>query len=230
VLALAAAPGTADAQMIGGHRYLYLSADRLEHAPGLDGRPMLLEADAWYGGSYNRLWIKVEGGAELEGGDGELEAQALYSRLIAPYWDAQIGVGVDAAWDPLRRARGHLAVGIQGLAPYWFEVEAMLYVSHEGDVSASLEAAYDLLVTQRLVLESEAEVQGAFHDQLRWGIAQGVSVADWGVRARYEVVRELAPYVGWAWSRSFGRTARLRREAGKPAQEGSLVAGVRVWY
>jgi len=230
VLGLTGLAESASAQMMDQARYLFLFADNLEQAPGLSGRPIRLEADAWYGGSYDRLWMKVDGDAETNRSEGEVEVQALFSRLVAPYWDVQIGVRVDATWGDDSRTRTHLALGLQGLAPYWFEVETTAFVSAAGDVSASLQASYDLLVTQRLVLEPEFEVRASIQGQPEWHLGSGLNDTELGLRLRYELRREFAPYVGYVWVRSFGATADLRRAAGGTSRQGSLVAGLRMWY
>jgi copper resistance protein B len=221
----------AGAQVMDRARYLFLYADNLEQAPGLAGRPVRLEGDAWYGGSWNRLWIKLDGDVATDGPDeGEIEVQALFSRLVSPYWDLQAGLRVDARWGESDRARPHLGVALQGLAPYWFEVESALFVSAQGDVSASLQASYDVLLTQRLVLEPEVEVDAAFQDVPEWGVGAGLTSTELGLRLRYEIRREFAPYVGYVWRRSYAGTADLVRAAGGTPRGSSLVAGVTMWH
>jgi copper resistance protein B len=219
------------AQVMDQARYLFLYADKLEQAPGLPGRPLRLEGDAWYGGSWNRLWIKLDGDVATRGPEeGEIEAQALFSRLVSPYRDLQAGIRVDGRWGEGGRARPHLAVALQGLAPYWFEVESALFVSARGDVSGSLQARYDVLFTQRLILEPELDVGASLQDVPEWGVGAGITHAELGLRLRYEVRREFAPYVGYVWRRSFSGTADLLRTAGDPPRQGSLVAGVTMWH
>ncbi|HZD04404.1 MAG TPA: copper resistance protein B, partial [Longimicrobiales bacterium] len=227
---LGATARPASGQVMDQARYLLLMADHLEQAPGLSGRPVRLEGEAWYGGIWNRLWMKLDGDADTRGGEGAFEAQALFSRMISPYWDAQIGARVDAAWGDESRSRTHLALGLQGLAPYWFEVESTLFVSSGGDVSLRLKGSYDLLLTQRLILEPDLEVSASFQDQPDWGLASGVNDTQLGLRLRWEIRRELAPYVGYFWHRSFGGTADLRRDSGLPWRDGSVVMGLRMWY
>ncbi len=229
-LLVAGAAGRASGQTMDRTRYLFLFADNLEQANGLAGSPIRLEGDAWYGGSYNRLWMKVDGDVGTSGKSGELETQALFSHLVSSYWDIQAGVRVDQAWGDERRTRTHLAVGLQGLAPYWFEVETALFVSTAGDVSASLQVSYDLLFTQRLVLEPEVELNASFQAVPAWGTASGFTDTELGLRLRYEVRREFAPYLGYVWQRNLGGTADLLRASGDPWHRRSLVAGVRMWY
>lgn len=226
VLLAGAMASPMSAQTMDRARYLYLFADNLEQATGFAAKPVRFEGDAWYGGSYNRLWVKLDGDVGTHGdGQGEVEIQALFSHLVSSYWDLQAGVRVDRAWGDLGRTRSHLALGLQGLAPYWFEVEAALFISTSGDVSANLQASYELLFTQRLILEPEIEVNVP-----AWGVASGFTDTEVGLRLRYEFRREFAPYLGYIWQRSFGGTADLRRNAGEPLHRRSLVAGFRMWY
>ena len=204
--------------------YTYVSFDELEYRGGSEERPVEFDALAWIGGDFNRLWVKVDGEQSTRGGTGEVEGQLLYGLVIAPFWDFQAGLGIDTRFGGgERRARGLLAIGLQGLAPYWFEVESALFVSHEGDVSARVQASYDLLFTQRLILEPELELDLAVQDVPELGVASGVSAVGVGARLRYEIVRELAPYVGVSWLRRAGVAADAERGT-------SLVAGLRWWY
>jgi len=230
LLALAGTAGPAAAQVMDQARYLFLYADRFEQAPGYSGQPMRLGAIGWYGADYNRLWLKVDGTADTRGGQGEGEVQALLSRIVAPYWDAQVGVRLDGMWGGENRVRPQLALGLQGLAPYWFDVETALFVSPAGDVSARVQASYELLFTQRLMLEPDFELNAALQDQPDWGVGAGLSNAELGLRVLYEIRREFAPYAGFVWQWSVGRTADFARTAGAPLRQSSLVIGVRTWY
>jgi copper resistance protein B len=218
------------AQTMDQMNYLFLMVNDLEQAPGFGEKPILLDAEGWYGGDFNRLWVKLAGEASTRESEGDVEAQLLFSRLVSPWWDLQMGVRVDHAWGGGGQTRPHLALGIQGLAPYWFEVESSVFVDSDGNVSAELGAAYDILLSQSLILEPEIEVGLAVQDVPAWGIGSGVHDFELGARLRYEIKREFAPYVGYTWHRSFGDTADLMRAVGGPYREGSLVFGVRAWY
>ena len=224
------APAPGHAQTMDQMNYLFLMVNDLEHARGLSERPVVLDAEGWYGGDYNRLWMKLEGDASTLESEGEIEGQLLFSRLVAPYWDLQAGVRVDHAWGGGGQTRPHLALALQGLAPYWFEVETSLFLDVDGNVSGAFSAGYDMLLSQSLILEPELEVGVALQDVPEWGIASGVHDLELGARLRYEIIRELAPYVGYVWHRSFGDTAELLRAAGAPYREGSFVFGIRAWY
>ncbi len=212
-------------------RATFLLAEVLEYAPGAADRPVRYDLLGWTGGASNRLWAKAEGEHGTRSGSGRSEFQLLYGRLLTPWWDGQLGLKLDARYGEGRtRTRTSLAVGIQGLAPGWFEVEPTLFVSQDGDVSASLKASYDLLITQRLVLQPRLETSLAVQKVSKFGVGSGLNDADLGFRLRYEFRREIAPYVGVSWQRSFAGTAELARAAGEVTSERSLVAGMRVWY
>jgi copper resistance protein B len=204
--------------------------DQLEYAPGAADRPLSLDAMGWIGGAYNRLWFRAEGEQLTTESVGEGEAQLLYGRVIAPFWDALVGVRVDQRWGDGGATRAHLAIGLEGLAPYWFELAPTLFVSQDGDLSARLEAEYEILLTQRAVLTPELELNAALQEVEEWGTGAGLNDTELGFRLRYEIKREFAPYVGWQWHRRLGATADLARTEGEPVSDGAFVAGLRVWF
>ncbi|MDX1492862.1 MAG: copper resistance protein B [Longimicrobiales bacterium] len=219
------------AQTMDDHIYTYVAFDELEWAPGASERPVEYDGEMWVGGDYDRLWLKADGEQSTLEAEGHFEFQALYSRATTPFWNVQAGLGVERRYGPVGSGtRGLVTMGIQGLAPYWFHSEAFVVVSHEGDVSARLEAAYDILFTQRLVLEPEIELSASVQDVPEWGIGSGLSDMELGARLRYEIVREFAPYVGISWTRRFGDTADLARAAGGSVSEANFVAGLKWWY
>lgn len=224
--ASAVATGPAAAQTMDDHVYTYVAFDELEYAPGFGERPVEYDGQAWIGGDYDRLWLKARGGHSTLATAGGVEVEALYSRTASAFWNLQAGLRMDRGYGEGGGAtRGLVALGVEGLAPYWFEVESFVYVSHEGHVSARLEAAYEMLFTQRLVLEPEVELGLAAQDVPTFGVASGLDELELGARLRYQIVRELAPYVGISW-------VRERRPEGpvRSVSEGSFVAGLRWWY
>jgi copper resistance protein B len=232
LLAAAAAPQKVQAQVFDDHIYTFVLFDRLEYVPGVPEEPIGLEVTSWTGGDINRLWLRAEGEQSTVSGldgEGEAELEALYGRLISPFFDVVGGVRVDTRWGEGAEVRAHLAAGLQGLAPYMFEVEPTLYVSQYGDVSAELAAAYHILFTQRLVLEPELEMSAALQEVSEWGVGSGVNDLGLGLRLRYEFHRKFAPYIGYQWDWTFGETADLTRAAGGDASSGTFVFGVRVW-
>jgi len=181
----------------------------------------------WFGGDIDRLVVKTEG----EGGFGDrveaAEVQALYSRALDPYWNLQAGVRQDLG---AGAKRTYAALGVEGLAPYWFDVEGTLFLSDKGDVLARAEAWYDQRITQRAILQPRVELNLAAQDMPGSRIGAGLSTAELGVRLRYEIRRELAPYVGLSWERRYGATARYARSDGDRTGGVSLALGVRAWF
>ncbi|MGK2887557.1 MAG: copper resistance protein B, partial [Rhodococcus sp. (in: high G+C Gram-positive bacteria)] len=156
------------------------------------------EAQGWIGGDFNKFWWKNEGKAVFDGSDeGETESDLLFSRLITPFWDFQVGAQYANEWrkdDYEDRWSGVIA--LQGLAPYKFELDNSLYISEDGDVTFEIEAEYDLRVTQRLVLQPRAEVGFAFQDIPERSLGAGMTDVKLDLRLRYEIKREFAPYFG----------------------------------
>jgi len=202
-----------------------LLLDRLESFAGKDAHGQSWEAEGWYGNDTDKVWLRSEG--EREGGrprDGD--AEAFWSHAVAPFWDTQIGVRRDIGQGPKRT---WAAVGVQGLAPYWFEVEATAYAGSQGRTAARVRVEYELLLTQRLVLQPELEAQAYGKDDPERGIRAGVSRVEGGLRLRYEIRRSVAPYVGVAWEHLTGGTADLARADGRRVTDRRWVAGIRIW-
>ena len=192
-----------------------------------DGREgYLWDLQGYYGGPTSRFWFKSEG----EGSFGEriedAEVQALYSRAFAPFWDVQAGVRQDLAGPDTTYA----VIGVQGLAPYLFEVDAAVFVSHRGDITARIEAEVDQRITQRLILQPRAEVNLAAQDVPRLGIGAGLDKVEVGVRLRYEIIRELAPYIGIEQSWRVGNSADFARARGEDPSVTNYLVGIRFWF
>ncbi len=185
------------------------------------------DAEAWYGGDINRLTVKSEGEGVFREGIESVETQLLYSRAVGPYFNAQAGIRQDFGPGP---DRTYATIGFEGLAPYWFEVEGALFLSNKGDLLARLEGYYDQRITQKLILQPMAEVNFAVQDVPETGTGSGLSDVELGLRLRYEIVKEFAPYVGVEWARKVGDTARFARAAGEDADSFSLVLGVKGWF
>lgn len=224
-----AAPAPVDAQVMDNEIYSFVRLEQAEYRSSPSADPFVYDAQAWVGGDYHRLWLRAEGERGRDN-EGLFEGQALISRLVRPFWELQAGLRLDrATGDEEAATRTFLAVGLQGLAPYWFEVSSFLFVSHKGDVSGRLETTYDLLLSQRLILEPDVRIDVAIQDAPAFGVGSGLSSMELGARLRYEIVREVAPYVGWTWDGLFGGTADLAREASRPTRFGSWVFGLRLW-
>jgi copper resistance protein B len=200
--------------------------DQLEWQTGGGSNAFSWDTKGWVGQDRNRLWFRTEG--DRAGGRTEqAQTHLLYGRAVARWWDVTAGVRVDTLPNTPRTA---LALGVQGLAPYWFEVEASAYVEPSGRTHVRVETEYDLLITNRLVLQPlvEFEVYGrADRERL---IGTGLSTGELGVRLRYEFRREFAPYLGVVWSRRFFGTADLARAAGEEVAGTRLAVGLRTWF
>lgn len=212
---------------VGGMGYSLVTIDLLEVGFQKGGESYRFEGEAFTGGNINRFGVKFEG----EGAFGEriddLELQALYSRAIAPYWNLQAGVRYDIKPDP---SRTYLVAGVEGIAPYWFKVNAAGFVSNKGEVRARVEASYDQRITQSLILQPRIEANIAFQDIRALGVGSGLTDFEAGLRLRYEIEQEIAPYIGVEWRKQTGATARFSRIAGEDAETISLVAGIRIWF
>jgi len=211
----------------GGMAFSQLMLDRLEYRMGKGADGYHWEGEGWIGGDINRFAFKTEGEGAFGGPLERAEVQALYSRAIDPWFNLEAGVRHDIRPDP-RRTYG--VVGIEGLAPYWFEVSAQAFLSNRGDAHLRLEGSYDQRISQRLILQPAAEINVAAQDVPELGIGSGVSDVELGLRLRYEFAREFAPYVGVNWERKLGDTARFARADGERASATSLVMGVRFWF
>lgn len=202
-------------------------AERLEYSSGDSEDAAVWEAQGWLGTDINKLWMKTEGEYVQSEGFEEAEVQLLYSRAVSAFWDVQAGIRYDIEPTP---NRAHLAIGALGLAPYWFEMDAALFLSEEGGLTARLEAEYELSLTQRLILQPRVELNLSADADEELGIGEGLfdSVAE--LRLRYEFRREFAPYIGVSWGGDFGGTADLVKKEGRDATGVSLVAGFRFWF
>lgn len=203
-----------------------LLIDQFEAFDGNGASGQTWEAEAWYGNDDNKLWLRTEG--ERSHGrldDGDIEA--LWNHNIATYWSSQLGVRQDLGEGPNRH---WAAFGVQGLSPYWFELEATGYVGDGGRTAARLRAEYEVLFTQRLILQPEFEVNLYGQSDPARRIGSGLSDAQLGLRLRYEVSRQFAPYVGVVWTSRYGRTADFLRDDHQPVFDRQWIAGIRLWF
>jgi copper resistance protein B len=201
--------------------------DRIEARIRDDRDGYLWDAEGWYGGDIDKLWLKSEGEGAFGGKPDQVEVQALWSHAVTPWFDAQAGLRYDFRPDP---ERAHLVVGAKGLAPYFFEIDAAAFLSDEGDLTARLEAEYDQLITQRLVLQPRAELNAAAQNVDEIGVGSGLSSVEAGLRLRYELTPEFAPYLGVGYERKLGETADFARADGEDAGSWSILLGLRTWF
>ncbi len=202
--------------------------DQLEGRTSRYGSQLRWDGEGWIGTDMNRLWVKSEGfrdKATVSDGDHE----ALYDRPIPRmrYFDAQVGVRADLDSGP---ARAWAAIGLEGMAPYFFEFAPTLYVRDGGNVAGRLTSSYDLLLSQRWIVQPEAELNFYSKDDPGRRIGSGLSELDAGVRLRYEVRRKFGPYIGFACNGKYGNTAGYSRQVGESASNSSFVFGLRLWY
>ena len=211
----------------GAMPHFFVMTDRLEYRSGSDEDGLTWDAQGWYGGDIDKVWVKTEGEySETDSAFEDAELEVLWSRAISPFFDFQLGLRHDFEPDGL----SHAVIGLHGLAPYWFEIDAAAYLSEDGDLTTAFEAEYEWLFTQRLVLQWRGELQAAFGDIPERQLGAGLTSVDTGLRLRYEVAREFAPYVGVEYSRSLGQTADLVEAAGSDNDDFSVIAGVRFWF
>lgn len=200
--------------------------DKLEWRRDQSSERVFLDAKGWVGQDVDRLWFRTEGDA-FDGTVQAARAHLLYGRAIARWWDFVAGVRQD--WRP-DRMQTWAAVGLQGLAPYFFEVELTAYVGAGGHSHVRLETDYDLLLTNRLILQPTVEVEIVGKQDLARQVAPGLSSGEAGLRLRYELRREFAPYVGVMWSRRFSGTAALVAASGRATSNRALTVGGRLWF
>lgn len=225
-------PTATFAQVNDNQIFKQIIVDQLEYRTNEGQEAVRWDAQGWVGFDFDKIWIKTEGQRKVSNdSDGEAELHVLYSRAISPFWDLQAGWRYDELYEDgpdLSRSFGVL--GIQGLAPYWFEIEAALFLSEDADVSARLTATYELLFTQRLILQPRLEINAAASSEPRFGVGKGINDLGLGLRLRYEIRREFAPYVGMEWTRILGETADLARQDGDDTSLYSFVSGVRLYF
>jgi copper resistance protein B len=211
------------------HNFGSLRVDRLERAYANDDNSSNLTAydvQAWFGRDIDKLVVKAEG-SHAQGHLQDARSELLWGHAIASYWDTQLGVRFDNGTGPSRK---WLAAGIQGLAPYWFDVDATLYLGESGRSALRLSAEYDLLITQKLILQPRFEAAAYGKRDPAWELGSGLATGSLGLRLRYEINRQFAPYVGVERSAKYGETADMATAEGRPRMETRWVAGLRMWF
>lgn len=210
----------------GSSRHSFWLLDQLEAVDASEGTEISWDAIGWVGSDLNRLWLRSEGSA-LDGSVENGQIEALYGRAVLPWWDVVAGVRQDFGDGP---SRTWTAFGVQGLAPYFFEIEVTAYVGESGRTALSLEADYDMLLTNRLILTWETEANAFGKSDPERVIGSGLSTVEFGLRLRYEINRQFAPYIGFEREWSFGETADLRTMADQTRNDSKWLVGVRLWF
>ena len=200
--------------------------DQMEIRDAADDNTLSWDGEGWLGKDLHKIWFKTDG-ERTAGNTDEAELQFLYSKAIARYWDFQVGVRHDIEPSP---SRSWVAIGLKGLAPYFFDIDAAAFIGESGRIAFRFEAEYELLLTQRLILTPDIEFNVYGQNDPDVGIGSGLSDIEAGLRLRYEIRRQFAPYIGVNWSRKFGDTAEIAETAGRDTSETQLVIGLRAWF
>lgn len=209
--------------------FYFFSADRLEYrATDDEGEVYLWDVQASAERDYNKLFFESEGEYSIDESSFEsIQTELFYGRAVSSFWDVRAGLRYDFEPDP---ERAFAVLGVQGLAPQWFEVDANLYLSEDGDLSFGLESEYDILLTQRLILQPRLELGAAAQDVDAYGIGAGFTGIELGLRLRYEISRKFAPYIGVSWESALGETANRIENSGGDPDTTAFVAGVKFWF
>ena len=207
------------------HPFYALLGDRLEYNEQANAG--VFDLQAWYGTTFDRLVIKTEGDFS-EGSIEENQTDILWGHAVSAYWDTQAGVRLD--YNKEGENRQWLAFGLQGLAPYWFELDMTAYVGERGNTAFTLEAEYELLLTQKLIIQPLAEITLYGKNDKQNELGSGLSSSAIGFRVRYEFTRQFAPYIGVEWSNKFGNTADYATSSGQSNNNTAFVAGIKFWF
>ncbi len=219
-------PGVSRLHLADEHVFGVVAVDRLEAVESDQGDHGVYELQSWYGTTYERLVLKAEGEVAAERVE-ESETELLYSRAVTAFWNLQAGMRHDSSEGP---DRNWLALGVAGLAPYWLEIDGGLYLGAHGRSMLQVEAEYELLLTQRWVLQPLVEFTAYGREDSEVGVGSGLARVRAGLRLRYEFSRQFAPYIGLEWQGEFGATADFSRAEGGDTRSTSAVAGVRFWF
>jgi len=211
----------------GGTTFRSASFDLAEYVVHKNKNSYRWEGEAWAGGDINRFVFKYEGEGEVRGPLDDLELSGLYSRAVSPYWNLQAGIRYDVKPDP---SRTYAVVGVEGLAPYWFKAVAAAYLSNKGELRGRIEGYYDQRITQKWILRPRIEANFSAQTIPELGVGSGLSNLELGVRLRYEIKKEFAPYIGFEWIQQFGESARFTRAKGGQVSDPHFVMGVRLWF
>lgn len=206
------------------HSFYALLGDRLEYNEQTNAG--VFDFQAWYGTTFDRLVIKTEGDFS-EGNLEENQTDILWGHAVSTYWDTQAGIRFDYNKDGENRQ--WLAFGLRGLAPYWFDLDMTGYLGEKGNTALSLRAEYELLLTQKLIVQPRAELTLYGKDDVQNNLGSGLSSSAIGFRVRYEFTRQFAPYVGVEWTNKFGNTADFAKLNGQSTRDTAFVAGIKFW-
>ncbi len=210
--------------------YGQLMIDRFEHA--IDNKNNLdYEITGWYGGDYRRLWVEIEGSHSTLRREGEIEkGDILFGKLISPFWDIRGGIGYKDSYGDEGSNRNMFVIGLKGLAPYMFEVDTNIRLTTKGEIFGDLEAEYDIYLTQRLAFQPRFDITYSFTQIKDLSVGTGLNELSISGRLRYELKREIAPYIGISWVKLFGETRYLAKDEGKKSSYTDIFLGLRMWF
>lgn len=211
---------------LGGSPMYGVLADEVEVRVSSGRSGYYWDVQGWFGGDIEKVWIKTEGEGRFGEPTEKVELQTVWSHAMTPWFDLQAGARYDFRPDP---ERFYFVLGIQGLVPYVFEIDTALFLSEKGKLSARFEGTVDQLITQRLIAQPRLEINLSASDDDQIHVSSGVSSLELGFRLRYEVKREIAPYIGVHWQREFGQGADHLQSLGRNADEAMLVFGIRLF-
>lgn len=213
------------------NRRFFVLADVFEYRPQKEASDLRWDGEAWYGGDFNRVWFKSEGERDTAlKADYDIDFQTLYGRFIRKYYDFQVGARVETQkYQGRNVTRTHAVVGIEGLVPYRYDIESSLFISQDGDVSGRFTFTRDYQLSQRLILQPRFEASAAVQRVERFTTGRGLNNIEAGLRLRYEIRREFAPYFGVSFDRSFFGTADMVRQDGGDPNQVRFVVGLRAW-
>lgn len=202
-----------------------VNIDQFEKRFG-DEDPFVFAGQAWIGYDLNKIVFKAEG-ERIKGENESVELQLLYSKAIAPFWNFQVGARRDFKPEP---ERNWGVIGLQGLAPYYFDIDAALFIGESGRTALRFDAEYELMLTQRLVLIPEIEMNFFGEDDVETGAGSGLASSEVGLRLAYQIRREFSPYIGVSWENKYGNTADFARDEGELTKDTQFVIGVSTWF
>ena len=226
VLAMFALPIQAEAGGEDDPFLTMITIDQLEKRDANSSKPFAWEVQGWAGYDLDKLVFKTEG-ERADGKTEKAELQLLYGKAIDPNWDIQLGFRHDFYPKP---SQNWAVIALQGVAPYYFETDANLFIGEDGQTALRLESEYEMMLTQQWVLSPEIELNIHGKNDEEREVGSGLSNIEAGLRLRYEVKREFAPYIGIHWEKKFGKTADYAREEGEDTSDAQFVIGIRAWF
>ena len=186
-------------------------------------------ADGFVGNDEVRLrWLSEGEYDDIANKFENLENRFVAQIPVSTFFDVKGGVRLDR---PKGENRNYGVLGLTGLAPQWFEIDADLFYSNKGKWSARFDAEYELLITNRLILTPSADINYAFSDDTGIELKSGFSSLELGARLSYDLVdRMFSPYVGVVYESKLGSTADYLRDEGEDTKSWFGVVGLKMMF